>query len=121
MRRKDRMVEKSLSFLSGDGMSLIPLNKKYAQNYRVSRIKLDPIDITEEMAHDVFEKILNGTQAIVLGNHLVMCSCITSIDPLPLIKPPEKYPQTPELSPEEWERGRKKLEEIKSKFPTKKI
>lgn len=69
-------------------MSLIPENKKYSQNYRVSRIKLQPIDITEEVANDVFERVLKGDQAIVLGNHLVMCSSISSIDPLPIKNKP---------------------------------
>jgi len=71
-----------------NSLVLIPDDKKYSQNYRVTRIKLEPIDITEEMAHDVFDKILHGTQAIVMGNHLVMCSCISSIDPLPLKNKP---------------------------------
>lgn len=83
--------------LSGNGsggstinpLSLIPDEKKYSQNYRVSRIKLDPIDITEETAHDVFERVLAGDQAVVLGKHLVMCSSIASIDPLPMLKKPE--------------------------------
>lgn len=82
--------------LSGNGcggstinqLSLIPDEKKYSQNYRVSRIKLDPIDITEETAHDVFERVLAGDQAVVLGKHLVMCSSIASIDPLPMLKKP---------------------------------
>jgi hypothetical protein len=75
--------------LSQSDNSLIPESKKYSQNYRVSRIKLEPIDITEEVAHDVFERILEGDQAIVLGKHLVMCSSISSIDPLPIKKKPE--------------------------------
>ena len=72
----------------GDVYSLIPHNKRYAQNYRVNRIKLKPIDITELMARDIFSQILAGRQAIVLGDHLVMCSSISSIDPLPIKKKP---------------------------------
>jgi hypothetical protein len=69
-------------------LSLIPESHRYSQNYRVSRIKLEPIDITEESANVVFEKILAGDHAIVLGKHLVMCSSISSIDPLPIKKAP---------------------------------
>ena len=73
-----------------DVMSLIPESKKYDQNYRVNRVKLSPIDITETAAKAIFQQILDGAHAIVLGNHLVMCSSIMSIDPLPIIKKPSK-------------------------------
>jgi hypothetical protein len=81
-------LSQSNSELSTDSFSLIPEEKKYSQNYRVSRIKLSPIDITENMANNVFKRILSGDQAIVLGNHLVMCSSISSIDPIPLKQKP---------------------------------
>lgn len=70
-------------------MDLIPESHKYAQNYRVTRVKNTPIDITEESARVVFEQIMAGAHAIVLGKHLVMCSNIASIDPLPIKNKPE--------------------------------
>ena len=94
------MEEKSLSYQSLNDLtttyedktatSLIPESHKYKQNYRVHRIKLSPIDITEESANAVFKEVLGGSHAIVLGKSLVMCSSITSIDPLPLKKKPKK-------------------------------
>lgn len=80
--------ELALRQSQNDGLSLIPESHKYSQNYRVTRINLPPIDITEETAHFVFKKILEGDHAIVLGKHLVMCSCISSIDPLPIKQKP---------------------------------
>jgi len=73
---------------TGEAVSLIPASHKYSQNYRVHRVKLDPIDITEESAREVFKQIIGGAHAIVLGNHLVMCNSIMSIDPLPIKKKP---------------------------------
>ena len=70
-------------------VSLIPPSHRYRQNYRVTRIKLPPIDITEESARAVFQEILKGSQAIVLGRHLIMCSVIASIDPLPVETAPD--------------------------------
>lgn len=71
-----------------NALSLIPVSHRYSQNYRVNRVKLDPIDITEETAKAIFDQILKGAHAIVLGKHLVMCSSIMSIDPLPIKKKP---------------------------------
>jgi hypothetical protein len=83
------MVDALALPLSPNKLSLIPESHKYSQNYRVTRINLEPIDITEETANFVFKKILSGDHAIVLGKHLVMCSCISSIDPLPIIPKPK--------------------------------
>jgi len=84
------MVMKTEVDSDGDTFySIIPKHKKYGyENYRVFRIKLPPIDITENMANKVFKEILSGRQAVILGKSLVMCSSISSIDPLPIKKKP---------------------------------
>lgn len=62
---------------------LIPESKKYEQNYIIYRMNLEPIMITSSMRNQVIKLLDMGTKHIVLGDHVVMMSGITSIDPLP--------------------------------------
>ena len=69
---------------SDGGWSLIPDHLKDQQNYRISRINLPSIRITEKTRDQVLMAMNEGKKYVQLGQITLMINTITTIDPYPL-------------------------------------
>lgn len=65
-------------------ISLIPMLKRYDQNYRIYRIGLKSIEISESTRNDVLSAMDSGKKYVQIDKYTVMLNNISSIEPLPL-------------------------------------
>jgi len=72
--------------------SLIPKHKKYEQNYIVYRVKLNPIEVSEDTRDDILEALNANRSFIQIGKITVMLNSIASIEPMSKKKKPKKLP-----------------------------
>lgn len=68
--------------------SLIPKSKSHLNTYLVQRVKLEPLEITEETYMDILSSLNAGKKYLVIGGSLVMLNTISAIDPA---TPRQKY------------------------------
>ena len=67
------------------GFSLIPVSKRFEQNYIVHRINLPSIEVTNKMRDFIEQSMSEGKRFARVGNHTIMINSISGIDPLPRI------------------------------------
>lgn len=65
----------------GDGISLVPVSKQFDQVYKIFRVKLNPIYITEETRNLVLQSLSQGKMFVQIGEYTIMLNTITSIEP----------------------------------------
>lgn len=68
--------------------SLVPKDKSHLPTYLVQRVKLEPIEITEETYKDILYSLGQNKKYLVIGGSLVMLNTISAIDPA---TPRQKY------------------------------
>jgi hypothetical protein len=68
--------------------SLVPRAKSHLSTYLLQRVKLEPLEITEETYMDILGALNSGLKYLVIGGSLIMLNTITSID---LTTPRQKF------------------------------
>jgi hypothetical protein len=70
--------------------SLIPEDRIFGKNYIVYRVKLPPLEVTEETRNDILRGLGGNKKYVQIGDCTVMINSIASIEPLSVIDK-EKY------------------------------
>lgn len=68
--------------------SMVPREKSHLPTYLVQRVKLEPLEITEDTYSDILHALNDGLKYLVIGGSLVMLNTISAIDPT---TPRQKY------------------------------
>lgn len=68
-------------------IGLIPKSKEFNQNYRIYRVKLNSIEISQQTRDELLTSMDRGKTYVQIGDYTVMVNSIASIEPLPLKDP----------------------------------
>lgn len=65
-------------------IGLIPKSKELDQNYRIYRVKLNSIEISQQTRDELLRSMDQGKTYVQIGDYTIMINSIASIEPLPI-------------------------------------